>query len=683
MSRRRKHMRWGGFAFGVAIAIGALARAAQTEPPAPTPEPEEIDLVEKAERRLVQIDVTAHGPAAEIAALTQDDFEIVVNGERIEEFTVDRLCGEADLRATTAEAAVDKAKPPTPSGVGAPAAPAPTYLIYFDQHHLTLAGRQNALDESRRMIPSLVADGGRVAIASSGEVVDVVIDFTSDVTALLTALDRIESNRKYWDQYPQLEAQRVAELLQIQSWHGQDAGCSKARFLQQEELFRTDKALRRFAMVLGLLIDVRPPKVALYFADTVRRESGRHYYSYVGPCDYSSFNAEQAIDGIIDTATANGIRLYTIQAEGLVTGESLSLPGVSSPGGVNPNQSRIRDAQNALAGMALETGGKSFLNGVAAPKMVKAIHDDVSCVYLISFDGAKFKTDAPLSVRVETKRPKVELQTRGRLVLPSESEMRTTRLLAAFVAPGIVHKDVTLRGTLIPLGFDDGSYRALVQVQAPASPVPNTAWDLGASLVSGGEIRQDASGRLSIKQSGVPVVFESEMRFKPGPYELILVAHDTTSNQLGTIRIDGSWPERGDGPAIGPIAVIQKSAGSVFLRQGAPRVGGSLARADKETVRTDEPTHLLTLVCRGRGKPTLRIARTLEGDSVTEFPATDVRFDDEPGPCVQIRDMIPAKTMVSGVFDYKVRVLDGATELATATQTIYALGPDVGSAGGS
>ena len=165
----------------VAIAIGALARAAQPETPAPTPEPKKIDLVEKAERRLVQIDVTARGPAAEIAALTRDDFELVVNGERIESFTVDRLCGEAEMQATTAEAAVDEAHAPGPP----PAAPTGTYLIYFDQHHLTLAGRQNALDESRRMIPSLVADGGRVAIASSGEVVDVVIDVSSVTTALL------------------------------------------------------------------------------------------------------------------------------------------------------------------------------------------------------------------------------------------------------------------------------------------------------------------------------------------------------------------------------------------------------------------------------------------------------------------------------------------------------------------
>ncbi len=679
MSMRRRHGSR-SFGLGCVLTAGLAALAAEDAPPQSTPPeaaPKKIDLVETTERRLVQIDVTARGPAAAIASLTAEDFRLVVNGQPIEAFTVDRLCGDTGAEVRVAEG---PAEPERAAPALAAARPTTSYLVYFDQHHLTLAGRQNAIDDTREMIPTLVADGSRVAIASSGEVVALLIPFTSDSQALLETLDRLESDRRYWDQYPVLEESRIRELVEVESSLGQDAACGKARFLQQQDLYNTDKALRRFAMMLGLLTDLDPPKVALYFGDTVRRDAGAHYYSYVGRCTTSErqtpsmFNAEHALDRVIATASANGIRLYTVQAEGLVTGDTLALPGVDTPGAraFNPNQQRIRQAQDALAGMALETGGQSFLNGIAAPKMVTAIHDDVSCVYLLSFDGAQFKLDTPLSVRVETQRPKVELRTRGRLVLPSESERRTARLLAAFAAPGAVKKDLTIRGTLIPIGFDHGAYRALVQVGAPGSPVPEAVWDLGASLVSGGEIRMDDSGRLTVRQAGVPVVFETEMRFEPGPYELILVAHDTTSNQLGTVRLEGKWPERADGPAISPIAVVQRDAGSVFLRQGAPRVGGSVARADREAVRPADPTALLTLVCRGRGKRKLRVARSLGGETTTEFAPMDIEFDDEP--CAQIRDVIPAGTMTDGRFEYRVRVLDGDTELASASQAIYAVG---------
>ena len=682
---------------GVSLVFVALVQAASAQEPAPTPEPRKIDLVEKTERRLVQIDVTARGPAADISSLTREDFTLVVNGEWIESFTVDRLCGTQEGHSATHVAAETAQQPPPtipPTGT-------PTFLLYFDQHHLSIAGRQTAIDDARRMIPDLVHGGGRVAIASSGDTVDVLCDFTGDTTRLETTLDRLEGDRHHWDEYPGLEEARIRQLLQDEDKLGHDFACSKALWLRQMELYRTEKALRRFAMILGLMAEADPPKSALYFADTVRRDAGMHYYSYIGACHTQevgeskiphSFDAGHVLDRIIGTASSFGVRLYTIQAEGLVS-DSMAVPSIATPltpgtptprvKPFNPNLQRVRQAQEALAGMALETGGRAFLNGVSAPRMVQAIHDDVACVYLISFDGAIFKTDAPLSVRVETKRPKIELQTRGRLVLPSESERRSARLMTAFVAPGSARKDLNLRGTLIPIGFEHGNYRALVQVRAPASPVNEAVWDLGASLVSGGEIRQDDSGRLSIREAGVPVVFESEMTFEPGPYELILVAHDTTSNQLGSIRLEGSWPERAEGPAIGPIAVVQKSPGSVFLRGEASRVGGSLARGDKETVRIDEPTALLTLVCRGKGRPTLRIARRLEGEGVTEFPATDVAFKDEPEPCVQIRDMIPAGTMSEGHFDYKIRILDGETELATATRAIYAVGAQDASPGGS
>ncbi len=462
-------------------------------------------------------------------------------------------------------------------------------------------------------------------------------------------------------------------------------------WFQQMDLYRTEKALRRFSMVLGLLADLEPPKAALYFADTLRRDAGAHYFTYVGPCpQYTvgesktphAFDAAHALDGVIAAASAHGIRLYTIQAEGLVTGDTQAVPGNSTPivpgtnlsrvQPFNPNMQRVRQAQDALVGLALETGGRSFLNGVAASKMVSAIQDDLACLYLISFDGARFRLDSPLSIRVETRRPGVELRTRGRLLMPSESERRSTRLLAAFVAPRSVRSDMTVRGTLIPLGFDQGTYRALVQVAAPGSPVPNAAWDLGASLVSGGEIRMDDSGRVIVGQAGVPVVFESEMRFEPGPFELILVAHDTTANQLGTARIDGSWPERGEGAAIGPIAVVQPSAGTVFLRAGAPRIGGSLACADGEPVRTAEPAALLTLVCRGRKRGALRVLRSLDGETSTEFTSLDLDFDDEP--CAQIRDVIPARTMTEGRFEYRVRLLDGVEERAARAQVLHAVG---------
>ena len=60
---------------------------AQSAPPA-----RDSGIVEQADRRLMQVDVSVRGPAAVIDALTESDFTVAVGREDIEEFVLDRVC---------------------------------------------------------------------------------------------------------------------------------------------------------------------------------------------------------------------------------------------------------------------------------------------------------------------------------------------------------------------------------------------------------------------------------------------------------------------------------------------------------------------------------------------------------------------------------------------------------------
>ena len=62
-------------------------------------------------------------------------------------------------------------------------------------------------------------------------------------------------------------------------------------------------------------------------------------------------------------------------------------------------------------------------------------------------------------------------------------------------------------------------------------------------------------------------------------------------------------------------------------------------------------------------------------------PSTRVLFEVETARWVLIRFVSASRTMSEGRIDYRVRVLDGETELATATRTIYAIG-EAGAADG-
>jgi hypothetical protein len=89
--------------------------------------------------------VSVHGPPEAVASLTRADFELVIGLTRIEDFTVDNLCavpglGVAAPSATPPEPGPDPTTAPPP-----PARAAPTVLLYFDQAHLTMAGRVRSL----------------------------------------------------------------------------------------------------------------------------------------------------------------------------------------------------------------------------------------------------------------------------------------------------------------------------------------------------------------------------------------------------------------------------------------------------------------------------------------------------------------------------------------------------------
>ena len=670
---------------GGALLLAALTLSAASDDTAdPAEEPRKIGLVERAERGLAQLDVSVRGPWEAISDLTVEDFELVINGQLIEGVIVDRLCSQPDPSEKASKRAA--AEPPSPAVEAGPASlpdrlPA-SFLFYFDQQLMSGAGRQNSIDLTREMIPKLIRDGNRAAIVSSGRRLATLADLTDDVDVLLETLDRLERDREQWVAYPQEEDFRIREVLETLENLGIYSACGTARRFQREESWHTDKALRLFSLTLGHLAELDPPKVVFYFADKMRSNAGMHYMTYVGGCastsdgggpdagDLGGFGAVFAIDRVIEEAAAHGTRVYAVRPEGLVA-ETLISARSGIRAGETTNQQRVSQAGDSLAGLALETGGRFFINGEGSSKIVKAVDADLGCMYLLSFDPTGLPQDKPLRVLLRTKRPKVKAFVRGRAVLQSESARRTSKLMAAFAAPGSVRTDTAIGGVIVPTGFADGRYTALVQISAPGSPLSEAEWDLGASLLSRGEFKEDASGRVAVKQRGVPVVFETEMSFKPGPYELILVAHESVSSQMGTKRIEGHWPERGEGAAIGPIAVIQPADG-VFVREGETRLRGAMGKEEKELLRTDLPTALVGLVCRGSSKKErLRIERLLIGETETRFPEMEIELGDER--CAQVRDLIPASTMTPGRFVYRIRIVQGETEIASTERSFAAI----------
>jgi VWFA-related protein len=589
---------------------------------------------ERVTREIAQIEVMIGGPTPITRELTAGDFSLIVAGRPVEIVAADNICRDPS---------------PVPSG-DSPAqttsVPSSSILFYFDQHNLTMVGRQVSLSVAREMIDALVAGGSRVAIVSAGDRLVTFSDFSTDLEQLHAALEKIRKDRKQWDDYPSLEHGRYREIMTL-GWSSDSAACARARLFQNEELRRTEGALELFASVLGRFIDEAPPKIAIYFGDTTRVDAGRHYFAMSSlDCERLAYNAIGAFERVTQDAAAYGVRIYSVQAAGTADSNFVSRTAQGWA---------TQDSQSGLKALALDTGGEAFLNGASVKSMMERMEEDSSCVYVLSFDPATLPKDKALAARVDVDRPEIQARARTQLVIQSKPTRRTAELLAAFGSPESVKDRVPMRGAVVPIEFHKGRFRALVQASIPASDLPaGEQWDIGMSLVFGSVVRSDESGKISVDRSGVPLVLESEMTFRPGPYDVALVGQEARSKRIAAGEIRGEWPDLDDVPVITEIVALQPGPGG-FLRDGKTRQMGSLAVLPGESVRSDLPTAFLCLVCRPRGtKKELVVERSITGENVVEM--SPITLPSQQEPCSQVRDLIPGNTLGAGSFSYSVSV---------------------------
>jgi hypothetical protein len=688
--------------------VGAQSGPPSSEEPRGE-EPIPTDIVERAERRLVQLDVslkpkrTGKERALELPFLDIADLELVVGGKRVEIAHADRIC--STVPATPAPAAAAGEPVAEPAAMPPPVAQRGVYLFYIEHSHLTMAGQDNALTMTAELIPRLVTGGVRGMVVSSGKLW-IQSPLSDDPEPLLEMIAEVRKNTAQWTSmdYAATEDLRIREILESLNRGDIAEAKNLIRRYEQEETMLTNNRLRRLAALLGALADLDPPRAVLYFADIVRRSAGNHYTRLVAVDSSveqlgSDFSADFSFDRVTAQAGALGVRLYTVQAKGFEvdsvgggdftagqrTGSIASVPRVG-----------MRDAKETMESLALETGGSTFYGGTdrkTLDRVLQTIHDDLSCFYLLSFRPEQLPVDAPLPVRVRFNQDSArhaeldgawEVSSRGQLVVQSEEARRESILLAAHIAEDA---EETGRGGIIPLAWSDGGYEGLAQFAVtnpnlPPSLIQGLAWDLGMTHEFESEVQAQVAGRVEVSEPGVPVVIEAVWRFEPGKHRVVSVGHESRYGEVVSSHEDWDWPDPGDAAAtITPIAIVQPAHG-VFVRKGKGddevRRLGSLG-VGEDAVLVDRPTYLISLVCRGkRVDRELWIERQLIGSTPVSFEVQHWEAA-EGERCVQLRDLVQENQMSWGSYDYEIRVHESAggqgAPLAQRARTFAAIEP--------
>ncbi len=645
-----------------ALIAGGPARVAD-QSPKPT------SLAEKVEKRLVQLDVSVEGDREAIRGITAKDFALYVSEHEVQGLIVDRLCGDASTPSG----------PPTVEGVPAePQAPRvarqimrarATFILFFDQPHLTTAGRALSLKTSRDLINRLIVNGARASIVSNAKRLETIVPLTGDREKLLGGLERLRQDPRQWDSYSDTErarAQQVRDAYDLTPDESKRCPPPLAKTYAREEFLIARQSTERLAIAVGALAETSAPKSLVYFGDSLRQKAGLHYLGII-PCENSPEvasavmvpSAATEFDAVINDALARGVHFFTVQAEGLLAYR----PGWDTE--------RHQHAQDALVSLAAETGGEAFLGGASNAHIADRIDELTACRLLLSFPPGDLPRDQAMNVTLELHVPKVKIETQGRIVIPSPASIDKARLLAAFVDPAS-SDDGSLRAFLIPRGGDGKTWKAGVQLRLRPSGLPDSSADLGASIVRRDKVTDHFASSIATKSGAREKVLEKTLDIAPGEFSVVAVAHDAKRDDIGSSRLDADWPNPAKSDAaISPVAVLQAGP-AAMSKDGALASTGSLARDDDEPLNPSIPISLVSVVCRGaKTHAPVVVERWIEDGSRGEFEPMTIAETAEP--CVQTVDVLPAGRLKPGVVDYRVVARIGDEIVAQERRTLRAI----------
>jgi hypothetical protein len=652
------------------LAWAAVQATADEGPAAPqvTQPPKPTGLMETVEKRLVQFDVGVEGDPAAIRAITAKDFVLYVGEHEVTGLIVDRLCSNEPPAIASPEED-HAAETPPPVVATKFARPRATFIFFFDQPHLTQIGRLRSLETSRDLINRLVVDGSRASIVSNAKRLQTIVPLTGDRQKLLDGLEKLRNDPTQWDSHSDSEQARAEEVVDAYRWRKgvspNDCLPLLARAYAAEEWQEARRSTERLGITVGALAEMPAPKALVYFGDSLREKAGLHYL-HVPPCKQSPEvqsaeivpSAAAEFDAVINEALARGVHFFTIQAEGLVpVGFSVATssgwntgPGSKERRGWDAE--RHHQAEDALVGLAAETGGEAFLGGASRDFIAARIAARTSCALLLSFPPGDLPRDKPLSITLELHVPTVKYQTQGRIVIPSPGSIERARLLAAFANPES-SDDGSLRVLLIPRGGDGKTWQASLQLRLRPSGIPDTSVELGASIVRQERVRDQFASSIAARSGARAIVLEKRLDISPGAFSVVAVSRDVNRSDVASNRLDANWPNPAKSTAaIAPIAVLQADP-AAMSKDGVVSSSGALARDVDEMLDPSASVTLESVVCRGaKSTGPIVVERWLEDGLPNAFaPMTIAETDD---PCVQTVDVVPAGRLRPGVVDYRV-----------------------------
>lgn len=484
-----------------ALSCSAAVAAASAEDQSPsTAQAGVTTFGDVVESRLVNVEVwITDGKGRPITGLTLPDFEVREDGAIVEITHFAEIGGSTQIDGLQAPAGRTNMGP---EALETPAVDPGHLVLYFDQLHLSQAGRRQMIEDLRSFLDSGEISPERVMILSQSQNLDTITPFGSTLKELQTGLEFISTIATKGTQ-SEREKRLAVKNLELM-WEdekntpGRDP-CSRfpRRALAEIEFFAFQSS-QQFATTLTLLADatgylfaVPGVKTLVYFGDRLETTPGNDLLTFIDVvCPSYRRDGVQLQLGpsmvepfyrLTRHANANRVTFYTVQTSGLRASLLMSADMSSTDllaGGGRIDSALRSNEQAGLTFLSNQTGGWAVFNrnrfGDELTRISQAMSGYYSLAYIPAHGGDGREHRIKVEVLGKVARPdgevakQVVVRHRRGYRDKGTTERMAERLQGA-VHLGLVSNPLDIRLGAGPIeSLEEGGFTLPLHVMIPA-----------------------------------------------------------------------------------------------------------------------------------------------------------------------------------------------------------------------
>jgi VWFA-related protein len=391
--------------------------AAQTAAPSPTPRAEALaPVAESARVDITNIEVVVtDSKGNRVRDLAKEDFDIRQDGipQPVTNFyAVDGLKVTFE-DGKTIRLDAPEGQEEVPREVKA------RYILYIDNLNIQPQNRNRMFKSLKEFVAQTVGSRAEAEVIAYNRSLKTKQKFTNEAGLIVGALEDIERETGGGTT---LVGERRDALQRINETQSPDEATQIARTYARSLVNDVQFDVDAIKSTLNSLAGVDGRKVFLYVSEGLPATAGYELFDTIqqkfrnaSSLEQFEFDLNSKYTSIIQTANAQGVTIWALDASGLSAGEFISAENRSMDS--RPNEFFLRqNTQGPIQMMADQTGGMAAVNTNDWKRSLDELSRDFSSFYSLGYRSARSAVDKPHSIQVSVKRKGLTVRYRKSLL---------------------------------------------------------------------------------------------------------------------------------------------------------------------------------------------------------------------------------------------------------------------------